>query len=130
MVDTFFDISVNTRQILAVFKAGYPEKMIATCPSYAIRLKRYSEEQQKKNCCSSRSSKVAKYGLAAFIFPGYLLQTPCQSNQYLRKYKKVIPESRDFHKHPPFLIHLTLKAPITTAADDKFCDIFPSLRQK
>ena len=48
MVDTFFDISANTRQILAVFKAGYPEKMIATCPSYAIRLKRYSEEQQKK----------------------------------------------------------------------------------
>ena len=25
---------------------------------------------------------------------------------------------------------LTLKAPITTAADDKFCDIFPSFRQK
>ena len=25
---------------------------------------------------------------------------------------------------------LTLKAPITTAADNKFCDIFPSFRQK
>ena len=25
---------------------------------------------------------------------------------------------------------VTLKAPITTAADDKFCDIFPSFRQK
>ena len=25
---------------------------------------------------------------------------------------------------------LTLKAPITTAADDKFCDIFPSFWQK
>ena len=25
---------------------------------------------------------------------------------------------------------LTLKAPITTAADDKFCDILPSFRQK
>ena len=25
---------------------------------------------------------------------------------------------------------LTLKAPITTAADGKFCDIFPSFRQK
>ena len=25
---------------------------------------------------------------------------------------------------------LTLKAPITTAADDKFCDIFPNFRQK
>ena len=24
----------------------------------------------------------------------------------------------------------TLKAPITTAADDKFCDIFPNFRQK
>ena len=27
-------------------------------------------------------------------------------------------------------IYLTLKAPITTAADDKFCNIFPSFRQK
>ena len=27
-------------------------------------------------------------------------------------------------------IDLTLKAPITTAADDKFCDIFPNFRQK
>ena len=27
-------------------------------------------------------------------------------------------------------INLTLKAPITTAADDKFCDIFPIFRQK
>ena len=25
---------------------------------------------------------------------------------------------------------LTLKAPITTAADDKFCDIFPNFRNK
>ena len=25
---------------------------------------------------------------------------------------------------------LTLKAPITTAADDKFCDIFPCFRKK
>ena len=25
---------------------------------------------------------------------------------------------------------LTLKAPNTTAADDKFCDIFPNFRQK
>ena len=25
---------------------------------------------------------------------------------------------------------LTLKGPIKTAADDKFCDIFPSFRQK
>ena len=25
---------------------------------------------------------------------------------------------------------LTLKAPIRTAADDKFCDIFPNFRQK
>ena len=25
---------------------------------------------------------------------------------------------------------LTLKAPITTAADDKFCDIFPNFRKK
>ena len=25
---------------------------------------------------------------------------------------------------------LTLKAPITTAADDKFCEIFPNFRQK
>ena len=29
-----------------------------------------------------------------------------------------------------FYKHLTLKAPITTAADDKFCNIFPSFRQK
>ena len=28
------------------------------------------------------------------------------------------------------MLELTLKAPITTAADDKFCDIFPSFRQK
>ena len=27
-------------------------------------------------------------------------------------------------------IEVTLKAPITTAADDKFCDIFPCFRQK
>ena len=26
--------------------------------------------------------------------------------------------------------HLTLKVPITTAADDKFCDIFPNFRKK
>ena len=26
--------------------------------------------------------------------------------------------------------YLTLKAPITTAADDQFCDIFPSYRKK
>ena len=25
---------------------------------------------------------------------------------------------------------LTLKAPITTAADDKFCDVFPNFRKK
>ena len=25
---------------------------------------------------------------------------------------------------------LTLKAPITTAADDKFCDIFPNFQKK
>ena len=25
---------------------------------------------------------------------------------------------------------LTLKGPITTAADDKFCDIFPSFKKK
>ena len=25
---------------------------------------------------------------------------------------------------------LTLKAPFTTAADDKFCDIFPNFREK
>ena len=29
-----------------------------------------------------------------------------------------------------FHILLTLKAPITTAADDKFLDIFPNFRQK
>ena len=28
------------------------------------------------------------------------------------------------------LASLTFKAPIKTAADDKFCDIFPSFRQK
>ena len=28
------------------------------------------------------------------------------------------------------LLTLTIKATITTAADDKFCDIFPSFRQK
>ena len=27
-------------------------------------------------------------------------------------------------------MHLTLKAPITTAADDKFCEIFPNFRKK
>ena len=26
--------------------------------------------------------------------------------------------------------HLNLKAPITTAADDKFCEIFPNFRKK
>ena len=30
----------------------------------------------------------------------------------------------------PVYKRLTLKAPITTAADDNFCDIFPSFRQK
>ena len=34
----------------------------------------------------------------------------------------------------PFMIFacpvMTLKAPITTAADDKFCDVFPNFRQK
>ena len=29
-----------------------------------------------------------------------------------------------------FFFKLTLKAPITTAADNKFCDIFPHFRQK
>ena len=28
------------------------------------------------------------------------------------------------------LLHLTLEAPITTAADGKFCDNFPNFRQK
>ena len=28
------------------------------------------------------------------------------------------------------LFELNIKAPITTAADDKFCNIFPSFRQK
>ena len=27
-------------------------------------------------------------------------------------------------------LHLTLKVPITTAADDKFCEIFPNLKNK
>ena len=29
-----------------------------------------------------------------------------------------------------YLIFLTLKAPITTEADDKFCDIFPNFQKK
>ena len=29
-----------------------------------------------------------------------------------------------------FFLSLTLKAPITTAVDDKFCHIFPNLRKK
>ena len=33
-----------------------------------------------------------------------------------------------FGSHFAYLSFLTLKAPITTAADDKFCDIFPDLR--
>ena len=35
---------------------------------------------------------------------------------------------KQLDKHSIF--SLTLKMPITTAADDKFCDIFPSFRQK
>ena len=34
------------------------------------------------------------------------------------------------HDLPKLDYTLTLKAPITTAADDKFCDIFPSFQQK
>ena len=34
--------------------------------------------------------------------------------------------SSSFLKH----LELTLKAPITTAADDKFCDIFSNFRKK
>ena len=29
-----------------------------------------------------------------------------------------------------FLRHITFKAPITTAADDKYCDFFPNFRKK
>ena len=50
---TFFDISVNTGQVCMGFKANIPV-----------------------------NSKFAKDGHATFIFPRYLLQIPCQSDQY------------------------------------------------
>ena len=37
-------------------------------------------------------------------------------------------DKNKFHKKCSLI--LTLKAPITTAADDKFCDIFPNFRRK
>ena len=39
---------------------------------------------------------------------------------------KYLYEKMSAHNH----LLLTLKAPIKTAADDKFCDIFPNFRQK
>ena len=38
--------------------------------------------------------------------------------------------SSDNFQNQPFLTILTLKAPITTAADDKVCEIFANFRKK
>ena len=34
------------------------------------------------------------------------------------------------HEEPKRWVQLTLKVPITTITDDKFCDIFPNFRKK
>ena len=46
------------------------------------------------------------------------------------KKKKVKLAVLKYYKVSFVLICLTLKAPITTAADDKFCDIFSNFRKK
>ena len=43
------------------------------------------------------------------------IPSECHKVKYIQHGKKIIK---------------TLKAPITTAADDKFCNIFPSFQQK
>ena len=50
-------------------------------------------------------------------FPGGKVNEPFGFHMYMNCLKNEI-------------YFLTLKAPITTAADDKFCDIFPNFRQK
>ena len=59
-------------------------------------------------------------------------------NQYLEAVLDRVSCSRTLHSDPtsnevqtsnPLIPSLTLKAPLTTAADVKFCDIFPNFRQ-
>ena len=60
----------------------------------------------------------------------------CGKNSTLWADHKVLVHiiQRGSYTSPPVLLNVcngfTLKVPITTAADDKFCDIFPNFRQK
>ena len=61
--------------------------MTATCQLYATFRQRSCSkviDEQPKNSGARPDlyPKVAKDGHVDFIFPGYLLQTPCQSDQY------------------------------------------------
>ena len=44
--------------------------------------------------------------------------------------QKCIEKCQLFESSTAYITKLTLKASITIAADDKFCDIFPSFRKK
>ena len=45
-------------------------------------------------------------------------------------FKKNQQTATKIMKNVPSMQKITLKAPITTAADDKYCDFFPNFRKK
>ena len=81
----FFDISVNTGRICKRLEADTPGKWQQQ--AHCIRL---TDKTLVKKLLTGNflCQKVAKDGHVAFLFPGYLLQTPRQSDQYVRKYHK------------------------------------------
>ena len=79
--------------------------------------------------------RLTRYKKTLAIFQsiaGNLNKTPgCHKlTKGLYKENSVRARYREDLEKLSFLEMLTLKAPITTAADDKFCDIFPNFRQK
>ena len=60
-----------------------------------------------------------------FVMPDISVQTVCKSYQQKTKVQSYNLFMKILNDDP-----LTLKVPITTAADNKFCDIFHSFRQK
>ena len=67
----------------------------------------------------SREAKVLKFGLSLHLYSYFVYASSKGSGESA----KTRPSLRCS------LIQLTLKAPITTAADDKFCNTFPNFRQ-
>ena len=104
---------------------------------YSMSVKQLAEHNLeflslKGGCTSSSESTLvmmshcSKSHAAAQFYDSFAVSDP---DRILEKRKRK-SAALDFLSADSGGKFLTLKAPITTAADDKFCDIFPNFQQK